>query len=189
LSKYLQSIFAEVSRQSAQYDTLRDDIMSGRCVVVSSYENQRFLLGQGWSADHLLPTDRSEWSDKTGKITLPRESHMLPSDDWVWDGPWQLDLTLRQSGEVDENGWQYALDFPWEFAGRRTWVTSVRRRRWIRVRKLADTVESGVDRPDQMHLLMPSVQKKVGGRSDVRSSQPLQNHESIFSFLFPECRI
>lgn len=37
-------------------------------VVVYTYENQRYALGRGWTANNLLPTDRPAWSDKTGEL-------------------------------------------------------------------------------------------------------------------------
>jgi len=39
---------------------------------------------------------------------------------------------------VDEHGWEYALDFPRKFYGARTWLSNVRRRRWIRVRRVKE---------------------------------------------------
>lgn len=56
------------SLHRADDDSLADDIKLGRCVVAQVYENQRYLLGQGWGAIHLLPTDRPAWSDATGCV-------------------------------------------------------------------------------------------------------------------------
>ncbi len=52
------------------------------------------MLGQAWSVRHLLPTDRPDWSDESGKEAMPRDAQRLPSDAWVWDGDWRVDLAL-----------------------------------------------------------------------------------------------
>lgn len=43
---------------------------------------------------------------------------------------------MRNLEEVDGCGFEYALDFHWKFNGKKTWFTAVRRRRWIRIRRL-----------------------------------------------------
>ena len=90
-------------------------------VVLATYENERYTLGSGWSARNLLPTDRAAWSNATGTEEVTRESIKLPSDDWEWEGEWQLDFDLRKTGEVDEDGWEYAHDFPRRFSRVRKW--------------------------------------------------------------------
>ena len=90
-------------------------------VVLATYENERYALGNGWSARNLLPTDRAAWSNATGTEKVTRESITLPSDDWEWEGDWQLDFDLRKTGEVDEDGWEYAHDFPRHFGRVRKW--------------------------------------------------------------------
>eukprot|EP01083_Nonionella_stella_P281202 956837_1 len=110
--------------------------VSERCVVVHCYENQRYFLGQGWISK-LLPTDRSPWSDENGVVALDREiSFILPSDDWEWTAPWEVDHRHNQPGSVDVHGWEYAHDFPRKYCSRQSWCTNVRRRRWIRIRRL-----------------------------------------------------
>jgi hypothetical protein len=54
-----------------------------------------------------------------------------------------LDFDLRKRGEVDEEGWEYAHDFPRAYSRVRRWYCNVRRRRWIRVRKLKGTGHDG----------------------------------------------
>ena len=87
-------------------------ISSSSRVVLCTYENERYTLGQGWSARNLLPTDRPAWSNVTGTEEVRKEQVRLPSDDWEWENDWQLDFYLRKTGEVDESGWEYAHDFP-----------------------------------------------------------------------------
>jgi hypothetical protein len=108
----------------------------GNCVVVHTYENQRFVLAQGWNKSLLLPSERKGWSDDSGSTVLLKENFLLPSDEWTWDSNWIVDMSLRESGEVDEEGWQYALSFDFPYSGKNHWTKSVRRRRWIRVRRL-----------------------------------------------------
>jgi hypothetical protein len=84
------------------------DIFSGSRVVLYTYENQRYSLGMGWSSRNLLPTDRSAWTNDNGTQKLLKEDVRLPSDDWEWESDWHLDFQLRRSGEVDEEGWEYA---------------------------------------------------------------------------------
>ena len=59
-------------------------------VVVHTYENERFILGFGWSSHNLLPTDRPAWTNVNGSIEIPKSSVVLPSDDWEWEFDWQL---------------------------------------------------------------------------------------------------
>lgn len=57
----------------------------------------RAYPGKGWSS-RLLNTDRPAWSDESGKTATPRDSFTLPSDDWMWDGDWEIDYKLRRTG-------------------------------------------------------------------------------------------
>lgn len=56
---------------------------------------------------------------------------------WVWDGPWQIDI----SGHVDEEGWSYAPDFstmkdpPKKGSEKKKVIDFTRRRKWIRNKK------------------------------------------------------
>lgn len=103
-------------------------------ITIETFENERYLMLK-WQKN-MLPTDREAWSDRHGrsKKSLPTSSFKLPSKEWSWNGPWQID---SQHAEVDNDGWQYHIDFPrgnndngW--SGKRTPLHSVRRRRWIR---------------------------------------------------------
>ncbi len=130
------------------------------------------MLGQAWSVRHLLPTDRPDWSNETGKEAMPRDAQRLPSDAWVWDGDWRVDLALLRrattgsggSGGVDEEGWEYAIDFPREYTPHRMWYHSVRRRRWIRVRRLREAVEA----EDVARNLREAEQSKRGGGANMQ---------------------
>ena len=73
-----------------ELDTFTEDIKSGKCVVSQVYENQRYVLGQGWSALNLLPTDYPSWSDESGSQNIDRDLIKVPSVDWVWTGDWAV---------------------------------------------------------------------------------------------------
>ena len=111
-------------------------------VVVHTYENQRFVLGRGWSSKNLLPTDRMAWTDKKGTLSIKKELVTLPSNEWEWETSWYIDYQL---GNIDQYGWEYATDFPATFTIRGdAWYFSVRRRRWIRIRKLKTREYKGI---------------------------------------------
>jgi hypothetical protein len=94
------------------------------------YENQRWWLGN-WSDKGLsIGTGTIHpWSDKSGHASLNKTSITLPSQEWDWDGLWQ----------VDRQGWLYAINFvedesayhssqkPSDFIRRRRWIRNARR--------------------------------------------------------------
>lgn len=93
------------------------------------YENQRWNPLTGYTT-HMLPTDRNMWSDATGRHKRTREGTRLPSMHWQWVSDWAVDY--QTPGGVDQDGWQYAIDFPASYHGRKGFTDYVRRRRWIR---------------------------------------------------------
>ncbi|KAI1285473.1 Tectonin beta-propeller repeat-containing protein 1 [Halotydeus destructor] len=97
------------------------------------YENQRWNPITGFAARG-LPTDRPMWSDKSGKTELQKDDVRLPSSSWQWTSDWLIDYTT--SGGVDESGWQYAVDFPFEYHPEKSFTDYARRRRWHRKCKL-----------------------------------------------------
>ncbi|KAM3826503.1 tectonin beta-propeller repeat-containing protein 1 isoform 2-T3 [Vipera latastei] len=98
-----------------------------------TYENQRWNPVVGF-CDHLLPSDRWQWSDISGLNHLPLESFALPSLHWEWESDWYVDENF--GGEATEKGgWTYAIDFPAMYTKDKRWNSCVRRRRWIRYRR------------------------------------------------------
>lgn len=100
-------------------------------VKVETYENERWGMFGGWSHTDraiLKHTDRWAWSSKDGKTHLPKESFQLPSVEWIWEADWYIDHGI----EGDNEGWQYALDFPRTFYPRKEKTSCVRRRLWSR---------------------------------------------------------
>lgn len=101
-------------------------------VKVQTYENQRWGIYGGWKATEksilMKHTDRWGWSSKNGKLHLPKESFQLPSVEWIWEGDWYIDHGI----EVDNEGWQYAVDFPATYRPKNFALACVRRRLWSR---------------------------------------------------------
>ncbi|XP_046426690.1 tectonin beta-propeller repeat-containing protein isoform X1 [Neodiprion fabricii] len=93
------------------------------------YENQRWNPVTGYTS-HGLPTDRYMWSDVTGRHKRTREHTKTLSMHWQWVSDWIIDF--HTPGGVDRDGWQYAMDFPAQYHGRKQFTDYVRRRRWFR---------------------------------------------------------
>ncbi|KAM8729721.1 tectonin beta-propeller repeat-containing protein 1 [Acanthopagrus schlegelii] len=101
-----------------------------------TYENQRWNPIGGFS-DHLLPSDRWQWSDITGLKHQPLDSFELPSSSWDWEGDWYVDENFE--GEpTEKEGWTYAIDFPAFYTKNKKMTSCVRRRRWLRYRRYKD---------------------------------------------------
>ncbi|KAL0272686.1 UNVERIFIED_CONTAM: hypothetical protein PYX00_005559 [Menopon gallinae] len=97
------------------------------------YENQRWNPLTGYTS-HGLPTDRFMWSDASGKHKRKREKTNLLSKKWHWANEWAVDY--HTPGGVDKEGWQYAVDFPSAYHGKKHLTDYVRRRRWVRKARL-----------------------------------------------------
>ncbi|XP_075220650.1 tectonin beta-propeller repeat-containing peroxin 23 isoform X2 [Lycorma delicatula] len=97
------------------------------------YENQRWNPLSGFTT-HGLPTDRPMWSDSTGRKKRSKDSIRLLSKHWQWATNWAVDYHIP--GGVDKDGWQYAVDFPASYHGKKQFTDYVRRRRWVRQCKL-----------------------------------------------------
>lgn len=97
------------------------------------YENQRWNPLTGYTT-HMLPTDRNMWSDASGRHKRTREGMKLPSMHWQWVSDWTVDY--QTPGGVDQEGWQYAIDFPASYHKKKGFTDYVRRRRWVRKAQL-----------------------------------------------------
>lgn len=100
------------------------------------YENQRWNPVTGYTSS-MLPTDRYVWSDVTGKQKRTKDQVKLLSMRWQWISDWMIDFHVP--GGVDSDGWQYAVDFPSTYHGRKQFTDYVRRRRWYRRCAVATT--------------------------------------------------
>uniref|UniRef100_G3TQG2 Tectonin beta-propeller repeat-containing protein 1 n=1 Tax=Loxodonta africana TaxID=9785 RepID=G3TQG2_LOXAF len=102
-----------------------------KCVYV--YENQRWNPVTGYTSRG-LPTDRYMWSDASGLQERTKASTKPPSPQWTWVSDWYVDFSA--AGGTDQEGWQYASDFPASYHGYKTMKDFVRRRCWARKCKL-----------------------------------------------------
>ncbi|XP_077590084.1 tectonin beta-propeller repeat-containing protein 1 [Stigmatopora nigra] len=100
---------------------------------VHVYENQRWNPVTGYT-DRGLPTDRPMWSDESGLRGCTKADAQPPSPQWAWVSEWAVDPHVP--GGTDNEGWQYAADFPTTFHGHKTLKDFVRRRRWSRKCKI-----------------------------------------------------
>ncbi|KAF9924018.1 hypothetical protein FBU30_005948 [Linnemannia zychae] len=102
------------------------------------YQHQRgaFFLGTPkFSSKSLLPVDPDEWTDQTSQTSaMDISDYELPDPNWEWvHKTWLVDMT----GDVDEDGWEYAMTFhgsPWH-GNYEIFRSFARRRRWLRLRK------------------------------------------------------
>merc|ERR1711991_715266 len=98
------------------------------------YENERYIVFRGFSARNLLPVDvRGRYSDSDDHSINPADLDVLPNSRWHWVTRWAVDLSLG-----DEEGWQYAANWPQGLLPGATWADQqtatsfVRHRRWRR---------------------------------------------------------
>lgn len=102
------------------------------------YQHQRgaFFLGTPkFSSKSLLPVDPDEWTDSRFETSaMDITDYELPDPSWEWvHKSWLVDMT----GDVDEDGWEYAMTFhgsPWH-GNYEVFRSFARRRRWLRLRK------------------------------------------------------
>ena len=140
---------------------------SSSAVRVSVYENQRNYPVLGWSS-RLLPTDPyPPYSDASGHVLTFEMCELLLPLDMDWLGEW----TVRRSSGTDADGWQYAVDWSWEWSGKQRVLTTVRRRCWVRdkaVRRLGHNAEGSrldrVRRRKQLGGTLPATPSGAGKR-------------------------
>ncbi|KAL4754130.1 hypothetical protein BDW72DRAFT_167448 [Aspergillus terricola var. indicus] len=148
------------------------------------YENQRgwFFFGVPlYSSQSLLNTDPAPWVNAIGKrsfVDITNAQVPDPSWEWAWK-TWYVDM----SGDVDEQGWQYAFSFLRSSSWHGThpfWHSFVRRRRWVRLRvKKASTERNRRSRTglEMAHTLnedyftIHSALKQKRGSSSERASR------------------
>ncbi|RHZ81073.1 hypothetical protein Glove_124g12 [Diversispora epigaea] len=103
------------------------------------YENQRGLFVMGipkFNSKVLSPADPPPWTNIDQECS-PMDIHtfQLPDPSWEWVyKEWLIDM----SGDVDEEGWEYAFDFHCDnwHGCYRTFRSFVRKRRWVKLRRL-----------------------------------------------------
>ncbi|KAJ5892061.1 Meiotically protein [Penicillium subrubescens] len=121
------------------------------------YENQRgwFFFGIPlYSHSSLLNFDPSAWmtqDKRASAVNITNAQVPDPSWEWAWR-TWYVDM----SGDVDEQGWQYAFSFSSsQWHGTHPWFHSfVRRRRWVRLRtKISERRHRGRSEFERAHML------------------------------------
>ena len=81
-------------------------------VTLSFLQNERFDEATGrWGADALLPSDPPPCCDDRGALKS-LDAEPRPDEHWQWTGQWEIDTKEWEGVGVDEDGWQYALDWP-----------------------------------------------------------------------------
>ena len=116
-------------------------------VVVEAYQSQRFHnITRRWSAPHLLGDGPEftykDWRHNHSKKhaqARPLDSITLPDEKrWEWRDAWHVDFSREVGTQIDEAGWEYALEFgAFNHSGNsrtRRDMDQVRRRKWIRTR-------------------------------------------------------
>lgn len=93
------------------------------------YENQRWNPISGFTTAS-LPTDRHNWSDVTGRHKRSKEYGKMLSMHWQFVSDWIVDFHIPFG--CDRDGWQYAIDFPFEYHPKKQFADTARRRRWYR---------------------------------------------------------
>ncbi|CAG8476870.1 15802_t:CDS:10 [Acaulospora morrowiae] len=107
------------------------------------YENQRglFVLGvPKFSSKALSPTDPPPWTDNKQKQVFPDGYLHFSIAKPILGMEWMIDM----SDDVDEEGWEYAFAFHcanWH-GHYQTFRSFVRRRRWIRLRRLKENKDN-----------------------------------------------
>ncbi|GJJ69583.1 hypothetical protein EMPS_01930 [Entomortierella parvispora] len=116
----------------------KDPPPEGDFVYDFLYQHERgaFFLGTpNFSSKSLLPVDPDEWTNSNFETSAMDVSDFeVPDPSWEWvHKSWLVDMT----GDVDEDGWEYAMTFhgsPWH-GNYEVFRSFARRRRWLRLRK------------------------------------------------------
>ncbi|GBG27321.1 Tectonin beta-propeller repeat-containing protein 1 [Hondaea fermentalgiana] len=106
------------------------------------WENERYGLKKGWSAEALLATDRWHFTDRIGRGQLESLDELEVPEGFEITTDWTLDVSGSISGQCGADGWTYAMDFgPLDSNLAKgtpriatTISTVVRHRRWYRRR-------------------------------------------------------
>ena len=122
-------------------------------IVEDVYENQRWDgIKQRWTRPWITLGEPDEWTDASLKPKSSPKLIKLPSDRWEWlDENWKIDTSGKVGEDIDENGWEYGVDFRafTVSSKRRTFkpLDTFRRRRWVRARAFKSN-DSGVSNTD-----------------------------------------
>ncbi|KAJ9443303.1 Vacuolar protein sorting-associated protein 13a [Diplonema papillatum] len=102
------------------------------------WENERrYTMLTNWTKTLLPKGDRPAWSDADGKEKRQKTDYENPPQGCVWEDEWHVD----KNKETDEQGWMYSKDFSFAAHTRASRTDMVRRRRWMRKYKRAETAK------------------------------------------------
>lgn len=134
-------------------------------MTIYEYQQQQttthsFTSTTTWEPHHSIP-----WRTLSGESVMKNQVRLPPLTDqqvWIWLTDWIIDYTYPNS---DTSGWEYAkqmdaLDDDWAKKPptvTETALTTVRRRRWIRImtRRSTHTLEGGDDYDHDTDSLEP----------------------------------
>jgi serine/threonine protein kinase len=159
-------------------------------VTLTFVRNERFDEATGsWSSAALLPSDPPPCCDERGAVKS-LEAEPCPDEHWQWTGQWEIDRTEWADVGVDEDGWQYALDWPstdlltkigrgrpvpkWTASSYR--FAYVRRRRHTRSRT-RDEPHQAVRLEDSLCMANDSQLSPAGGTGDLGGRGSLDDDE------------
>ena len=161
------------------------------------FENQRSAVVSGWKQP-FLPSDRGAWTDRSGATTksvigpwghghcfanacnvdvamMQYDRGIQPREapkGWMWVSPeWSVDM--HAGG--DDQGWDYARDFPHFGTSPRGWFfgACVRRRRWVRSRIRDPHYHTGADF-ERLCCCSPNDGVLVARQGDGKWSKPVK---------------
>ena len=108
-------------------------------VLEEVFENQRYVPLTGAWTDPFLVGDPCTWTTREG-MEKNKDEFKLPSHDWEWQDDWKIDRWTYKTGvDIDDDGFEYSLRFGSFVEGKPRLCSNfdcVRRRRWIRSRRL-----------------------------------------------------
>lgn len=166
-------------------------------MVEEVFENQRSAVVSGWKLP-FLPSDRGAWTDRSGATTksvigpwghghcfanacnvdvamMQYDRGIQPREapkGWMWVSPeWSVDM--HAGG--DDQGWDYARDFPHFGTSPRGWFfgACVRRRRWVRSRIRDPHYHTGADF-ERLCCCSPNDGVLVARQGDGKWSKPVK---------------
>ena len=132
-ASFCAGFLREAEDTHAARHSISDDEVVREVDVV--WENQRAGFSSGFSEGNLLAIERGPWTDESGRSRLHKDDWECV-EGWEWQTEWMAEL----GDGVDADGWAYAQSFPAPLGWRasRSRISLVRRRRWVRLRRLCD---------------------------------------------------
>ena len=155
-SQLLRKVGTEPLRKQKQ-DLFETDLV---------YENERgsiLFKNARFSKRSLLPTDPSPYSDSKVNPVVDMKYYICPPG-WEWISEWIIDMK-----DTDDEGWSYNSSFSnlsgWSSALPMNQVSAVRRRKWIRMRKVTgNVVTQSLEKLNDAEGVIKLVQQKRNDR-------------------------